>query len=79
MLGVTDPEWGVRVVAVSDASDDLAGLRTYLADLLPPYAAPRSLVRLDVLPRTSSGKIDRQRLLRVLAPLEQPGQREDTV
>lgn len=66
VVGVSDGEWGTRVVAVTEApatpDGRLADLRGFLATTLPAYAAPRELVRLDVLPRTSTGKIDRSAL-----------------
>lgn len=62
VLGVSDPEWGTRVVAVTEGSGRLAALRQHLGQNLPAYAAPRTLVHVDVLPRTSSGKIDRPAL-----------------
>jgi o-succinylbenzoate---CoA ligase len=69
VVGVPDPDWGTRIVAVTDVSGSVVGLRSELLQSLPGYAVPRSLVRLDVLPRTSSGKIDRQRLVGAIADL----------
>lgn len=62
VLGVPDPEWGHRVVAVAPTDRSLAELRDALRTSLPVAALPRALVRVDSLPRTSSGKIDRLRL-----------------
>ncbi len=39
-------------------------IRRYLAELLPRYMVPESFDYLDRLPKTSTGKIDRQRLIR---------------
>lgn len=71
VVGVPDPEWGTRVVAVSespltreDLSGDLSGARL-----------PRQVETRNRLPRTRSGKIDRQRLLAELAA--QPERVED--
>jgi O-succinylbenzoic acid--CoA ligase len=63
----TDPEWGERVVAWVVPTDvaeppDLAALRTFVADQLPAYAAPRELVLVGRLPRTSAGKVARHEL-----------------
>ena len=70
VLAVPDPEWGAQVVAVTDGSGALADLRRYLGSQLPAAAAPRRLVEVAVLPRTPSGKIDRQRLIADLAALD---------
>ncbi len=61
-----DPEWGERVVAfvVPDgtAPPTLEVLRAKVKETLPAYAAPKELVLLDALPRTSSGKVKRNGL-----------------
>ena len=62
VVGVPHPEWGVEVVAVSDAPLPHDGLRSWVRAELPAYAAPRRLVVLGRLPRTGSGKVDRRRL-----------------
>ena len=43
---------------------DADALRAHLARLLPRYALPDRLAILDTMPRTSTGKIDRQELAR---------------
>ena len=62
VVGVPHAQWGVEVVAVSDAPLPHDDLRSWVRAELPPFAAPRRLVVLDRLPRTSSGKVDRRRL-----------------
>jgi acyl carrier protein len=42
---------------------DLHAVETYLAQTLPDYMQPTSLVRLDALPLTVNGKVDRKALL----------------
>jgi O-succinylbenzoic acid--CoA ligase len=64
VAGRDDPEWGQEVVAwivASDAANPprLEELRALVAQHVAPYAAPRRLVLVDVLPRTSIGKIRR--------------------
>jgi O-succinylbenzoic acid--CoA ligase len=65
--GRPDPEWGDRVVAWVVPTNpaeppDLASLRTFVADQLPAYAAPRELVLVGRLPRSAIGKVARQEL-----------------
>lgn len=63
VFGVPDDEWGTRVaLAVTGPSPDLAWWQDALRPALGASALPRQLLRLVSLPRTSSGKVDRQRL-----------------
>ncbi len=73
-----DPEWGERVVACvvpahPPALPALAELRALVADQFAVFAAPKELVILEALPKTSIGKLRRQalreRLLREPSPL----------
>jgi non-ribosomal peptide synthetase component F len=50
------------VVLERDAAVSTAELRAHLKERLPAYMVPASFVVLDALPRTGSGKVDRQRL-----------------
>jgi amino acid adenylation domain-containing protein len=50
------------LVAAEGARADVAGLRSSLAAVLPAHAIPASLVYVDALPLTPSGKVDRARL-----------------
>lgn len=47
---------------VSETAPDDDSLRSYLAATLPDYMIPSVFVRLDAMPLTSSGKIDRRAL-----------------
>lgn len=61
VVAVPDAEFGVRIVAAGPIPGDLAALRGALGVDGP--ARPRGLLRLDSLPLTASGKIDRQALI----------------
>jgi O-succinylbenzoic acid--CoA ligase len=77
VVGVPDPEWGTRVVAVTDGPGALDDLRRFLRPQLPAAAAPRQLVRVEALPRLPSGKIDRQRLVELVSGSSADGQKAD--
>ncbi len=67
VAGRPDPEWGQRVVAWVVPSDPtepptLEDLRDLVGDRLARFAAPRQLVLTRSLPRTSIGKVRRERL-----------------
>ncbi|HSN12362.1 MAG TPA: AMP-binding protein [Propionibacteriaceae bacterium] len=63
VLGVPDPEWGAKIVAVTTSDITLDALRDRLDGRVEREALPRDLRRLDAFPRTSSGKIDRRTLV----------------
>ena len=70
-----DPEWGERIVACVVPSDpsgppELAALRGLVAEQLAAFAAPKEVVILAALPKTSIGKLRRQALREQL--LHQP-------
>jgi o-succinylbenzoate---CoA ligase len=66
VVGVADPEWGQRVVAVVVLHDGagltLAEARRHVAGRVSAVAAPRELRVVDALPLLPSGKLDRQAL-----------------
>lgn len=73
VAGRPDPEWGQRVVAWVVPAKDAAGgpptlddLRQLVKQRLAPWAAPRQVVLVERLPRTSIGKLRR-------AALDDPG------
>ena len=63
IAGVADPEWGHVVTAyvVPDGHDvpTLDELRDLVRAELPPFCAPRNVVIMSRLPRTTSGKLKR--------------------
>jgi O-succinylbenzoic acid--CoA ligase len=76
VLGLPDPEWGERVVAVvvpADQADPptLELLRLHVKERLPRYAAPSRVVMVDAVPMLPSGKHDLARLRRELLRREQ--------
>jgi o-succinylbenzoate---CoA ligase len=72
VVGVDDPEWGQRVVAVvvprqHDAVPSLTALRDWCGDRLAAAARPRSLIVAEGLPTLLSGKPDRLAIQRLAA------------
>lgn len=75
VAGVSDPEWGQRVVAWVVPRPDavpptVAELRSAVGEELPAFCAPKEVRVVTTLPRTALGKV--QRHLLVASP-EQPG------
>jgi O-succinylbenzoic acid--CoA ligase len=71
IVGLDDPEWGQRVVAVvvpdGPTPPSLEELRAAVKAELPPWCAPKELVLVDRLPRTALGKLQRRALSGLLA------------
>jgi O-succinylbenzoic acid--CoA ligase len=75
VAGVPDEQWGHVVVAFvvpHGAPPSLESLRDLAKQTLPAYAAPRRLMIVDSLPRTSLGKIRRAELAGYIAPDRTP-------
>lgn len=66
VAGVDDAEWGQRVVAFvvpgPTAVASLEDLREHVKQTLPAYCAPRQVVVVDRIPRTTLGKVQRHLL-----------------
>ncbi len=68
VIGLVDPEWGHRVHAIVQPTDpdrppDLDALRAYCKERLAGPKVPKSFEVVAELPRTTAGKITRQRLI----------------
>ncbi|HLM07959.1 MAG TPA: AMP-binding protein [Blastococcus sp.] len=59
VFGIPDEEWGQRVVAAYVGRADATDLAGWARERLAPAKRPKSLHRLDELPRTSTGKVRR--------------------
>lgn len=65
VVGAPDAKWGETVVAVIVTQDDslsLEDIRSFLDGRLAKYKWPRQIRRIDELPRTLSGKIQKHRI-----------------
>lgn len=63
VFGVPDPEWGQRVcAAVVSKGVSVGELHAWARDRLPGSHLPKSIVEVDALPRTPSGKVRRSEL-----------------
>jgi malonyl-CoA/methylmalonyl-CoA synthetase len=80
VTGVSDPDWGERVVAalVTAEDIDLTTLRDWLRFRLAAYKVPKHLEVVASLPRNAMGKLDRIRLRRQLeAVVVRPARPDD--
>lgn len=74
VVGVPDPTWGDRVVAVvvpapgREAACATEALRAWAKGRLAPYKVPREVVVMDALPRNAMGKVVKAELVRALGP-----------
>lgn len=66
-LGVPDPEWGQRLVAlvVSDGAPEPIRIET-----LSAHKRPKTIIPVDALPLLENGKVDRQGALQLVLGLE---------
>lgn len=73
--GVPDEEWGERVFAAAVVRDGSscteADLTAFCAERLPGHKRPELVLLVDELPRTSTGKVVRRRLVPLLEDLLQ--------
>ncbi|MFC1402754.1 MULTISPECIES: class I adenylate-forming enzyme family protein [Streptacidiphilus] len=63
VLGVPDPEWGQRIVAVLVGTGDAEEIRQWVRDRLRSSRTPDAVVFRPELPKTDTGKLLRRTLL----------------
>lgn len=67
VVGLDDPEWGQRVVAVvvprPGTLPTLDDIRAAVKETLPAYCAPREIALAESIPRTALGKIRRSEVI----------------
>ncbi|XP_051235907.1 malonate--CoA ligase ACSF3, mitochondrial [Dicentrarchus labrax] len=68
VIGVPDATWGQKVTAVvqlkQGKSMDLAELKTWAREHMPPYTIPTGLELVEEMPRNQMGKVNKKDLLR---------------
>ena len=69
VVGLEDPEWGQLVAAVFETTRTVSQqeVRDAITDHLPRYCIPKSIHCVTTLPRTSSGKVDKIALQRLVS------------
>lgn len=68
VAGVADPVWGEIVAAAYEGEASEATVDAWCRDHLPRTHRPRRLLRVERLPRTASGKLDRRGLATLVQP-----------
>lgn len=65
VVGLDDPQWGQRVAAFLETARNvtLDEVRDVIVMHLPSFCVPKSIHCMKALPRTSSGKVDKQALI----------------
>jgi acyl-CoA synthetase (AMP-forming)/AMP-acid ligase II len=72
VVGVADPDWGQRVVALFGGSAETAAVDAHCRARLAPYKKPKEVRRVEAFPLNATGKIAKN-VLR--AELESPDER----
>lgn len=74
-FGIEDVVWGERLeaaVALHDPSGDLSELTAFVRDRIGPVRTPKTLHRLDALPRNPVGKVVRADVIHLVHPATRP-------
>lgn len=70
VVGIADAEWGERVAAACEMAGEgpwaPESIREWAAGRLAPYKVPRTLIRVDALPRNTMGKVVKPAVARLL-------------
>ena len=78
VIGQKDPSRGEVPVAfvelIEGETVDLAEVRAFCREVLPPYKVPRDIRVLEALPRNPTGKIQRRALHPLLEPASEEAQ-----
>jgi long-chain acyl-CoA synthetase len=73
VFGAPDERWGTRVCAAVVGSAEPEAVRAYARQRLAPAKRPKTVVRVDALPRTDRGKLRRTTLAADLGLSRDPG------
>ena len=68
VTGLADPVWGDIIAAVYEGDAHEAAVESWCRAHLSGPRRPRRFLRVDRLPRTASGKLDRRQLARLASP-----------
>jgi malonyl-CoA/methylmalonyl-CoA synthetase len=70
VVGAKSSRWGEEVVAVVSPGDvDQVSLMRFAAGRLAPYKRPKRVVAIDMVPRNSVGKPDREAIVAFVSPV----------
>ena len=71
VIGIADEEWGQKVVAVVTLANgmhpDLDFLKLHLKGKIADFKLPKEVRIVDTLPKTTTGKVKRNELMKVIA------------
>ncbi len=65
VVAIPDEKWGERplaIVVLHGSDGNIEEIRQYLSDFYEKWMLPEAIISIDVIPKTSIGKIDKKRL-----------------